>query len=201
MLHTADSIYSHMTDEDVVAMAQCGSSDATEHMMRRYSNFVEWRIRGFFLPGGDRDDLLQEGMIGLFKAIRDHNPGMPFRNFAHTCVSRQITTAVKMYTRQKHLLMNEAISLEMSNEEDGTVLSVDDRSPEVVIAERQAVEDIISLIGVILSPLEAAVTACFIEDDKYREAADRLGISLKCVDNARQRAKDKMGPALSRMEA
>ena len=202
MPQTAD-VLSHMGDEELVAMAQAGSDAAMEHLLRRYSRFVQNRTKRYFLPGGDRDDVVQEGMIGLFKAVRDYIPGNTFRTFAELCIGRQMITAVKTHTRQKHLMMNDADSLDAPLE-DGDCpadVVVDHRSPEALMMDSLAVLSVIRMMRAVLSPLEAATAACFIEDDTYHEAADRLGVSLKCVDNARQRVRVKMGPALARMEA
>ena len=197
MPQTADML-SHMGDDELVAMAQSGSDIAMDHLLDRYGRLVDSWIRGYFLPGADREDLVQEGMVGLFKAVRDHRTGMVFRSFARMCVKRQIGTAVKAYTRQKHLLMNGAESLELFEEEGvpPADLIVDHRDP----GDSMMVSSILGMMWAILSPLEAATAACFIDGGTYIEVAAMLGVSPKCVDNARQRVRDKLGPALAGME-
>ena len=192
-----DAHYHHLEDEAVVAMAQGGSRAAEEHLLRKYRRFVESRTRSFFLPGAEREDMLQEGMIGLFKAIRDYHyhPGSSFLNFADLCIGRQIISAVKTATRQKQRLMNGSVSLE-DEDEDGVMLyqrGIDLRTPELIVIEAQMLALIIEKMLQELSPLEAAAAACFLDDCTYGEAADKLGRGTKCVDNARQRVKTKLG--------
>lgn len=189
----ADDALSHMRDEDVVALAQAGSDAAMEHMLRRYERFVSHRTRSFYLPGGGREDVLQEGMIGLFKAVRDHAPGMTFRTFASLCITRQITSALKTATRNKQQVLSGAGSLDDVTEEGDLVIEVmDERTPEADVMSAVGVVAMISLMRSVLSPLESATAACMIQDDTYAEAASRMGVPLKSVDNARQRVRTKL---------
>ena len=201
MQYVTDARYHHEDDERVVAMAQAGSRAAEDYLLQKYCHIIEYKTRCFFLPGADREDVVQEGMIGLFKAIRDYRPGSSFRTFADLCVGRQIITAVKTATRQKQLPMNAAMSLE-DEDDEGVVIHhsiVDRRTPERVVIEGQVLGFIVEKMVEELSPLEAATAACFIEDCTYDEAASRLGRGVKCIDNARQRVKTKLGRFLSQI--
>ena len=200
--------FQSMLDEEVVRYARGGSQRATEHLLSKYRNIVEGKARSYFLVGADHDDIIQEGMIGLFKAIRDfrNDKLLPFRAFAELCISRQIFTAIKAATRQKHIPLNCYISLHANlfdPDSDRTLLDTiaesDTSDPEDVVVTQQFSDDLRQHIRRDLSELESAVLRSHLEGKSYQEIAAELKRRVKSVDNALQRAKRKIGRSLKRM--
>ena len=190
-----------MADEELIVQSQHGCGRAIEFLLGRYRGLVEGKARAYFLMGADHDDVVQEGMIGLFKAIRDFSSEhlCAFRSFAELCVTRQIITAVKTATRQKHTVLNHYLSLEGAlADEDGErtleeVLPLplgDD--PQDAITGREAGQDIRARIRHELSPLEAQALLRYIDGESYQDIARALGRQVKQIDNALQRAKKKL---------
>jgi len=197
-----------MVDEEVVRYAKNGSERATEHLLSKYRNIVEGKARSYFLVGADHDDIIQEGMIGLFKAIRDfrNDKLLPFRAFAELCISRQIFTAIKAATRQKHIPLNSYVSLHTNlfeSDSDRTLLDTlaesDTSDPEDVVVTQQFSDDLRQRIKRDLSDLESAVLRSHLEGKSYQEIAAELQRRVKSVDNALQRAKRKIGRSLKKM--
>ncbi len=198
--------FHHMVDESVVALAKKGSREAAEHLLRKYRHLVEGKAQAYFLMGADRDDVLQEGMIGLYKAIRDfsHRGRLSaFRTFAELCVTRQIITAVKTATRQKHWLLNSCVSIDAPVEDDGGERPLQDvlcsrrpTEPERVVLGRQLRDEVNWRIRDQLSDLEASALLRYIEGKSYHEIAADLRKGVKQIDNALQRAKKKIGRTL-----
>ena len=197
-----------MLDEEVVRYAKGGSRRATEHLLLKYRGIVEGKARSYFLIGADHEDIVQEGMIGLFKAIRDFRTDklLPFRAFAELCISRQIFTAIKAATRQKHIPLNSYVSLHASlfdADSDRTLLDTlaesDNSDPEQVVITRQFSDDLRFRIRRELSDLESAVLRGHLEGKSYQEIAQGLRRRVKSVDNALQRAKRKIGKSIRRM--
>ena len=197
--------FHRMPDEEVVARAKSGSLWATEHILCKYRHLVEGKARSYFLLGADHEDVVQEGMIGLFKAIRDFSDGnlAAFRSFAELCITRQIITAVKAATRQKHSLLNTYVSVEMpvadSDDEPPLreVLAEDHPSdPQELFLCREFRTAVDGQIRRNLSPLEAAALRRYIEGKTYGDIARELGCGVKQIDNALQRAKKKMSRSL-----
>jgi RNA polymerase sporulation-specific sigma factor len=197
-----------MLDEEVVRYAKGGSQGATEHLLAKYRNIVEGKARSYFLVGADHDDIIQEGMIGLFKAIRDfrNDKLLPFRAFAELCISRQIFTAIKAATRQKHIPLNSYVSLHANlfdSDSDRTLLDTlaesDTSDPEDVVVTQQFSDDLCERIRRDLSDLESAVLRSHLEGKSYQEIAADLRRRVKSVDNALQRAKRKIGRSLKKM--
>ncbi|MBS3956647.1 MAG: RNA polymerase sporulation sigma factor SigH [Clostridiales bacterium] len=199
------------TDAVLVRAAQAGDDLASLVLLRKYRALVRCKARSYFIAGGDRDDVIQEGMVGLFKAIRDYDPGRDssFRSFADLCVTRQMITAIKTATRQKHAPLNGYVSLH------GTVGTrcQGERLFEDILAAREVcdpAEIVISaweaefirtgFIGS-LSPFESDVLRSYMDGASYCEIARRLGRSVKAVDNALQRVKRKMETQLIRCRA
>ena len=202
------SIFSfhRMADEEVVAQAKQGSWWATEHILRKYRHMVEGKARSYFLLGADHEDVVQEGMIGLFKAIRDFSGGnlAAFRSFAELCITRQIITAVKTATRHKHSLLNTYVSVELpaAEHDDEPALRdllVEDRpcDPQELFLCREFRTEVDGTIRQALSRLEAKALRRYIEGRSYQDIARELGCGVKQVDNALQRAKKKMGRSLA----
>ena len=193
--------YLSMTDESVVAIAQKGDSDALDYLLSKHKNFVRNKARSYFLIGADHEDIVQEGMIGLFKAVRDYQPGRlsSFRAFAELCITRQIITAIKTATRQKHVPLNSYVSLNKpiyDDESDRTLMDVivegRTQNPEELIIGREDLVSIRDRMDQVLSGLEQDVLNAYLDGKSYQEIADKLGRHVKCIDNALQRVKRKL---------
>ncbi|MCL1854591.1 MAG: RNA polymerase sporulation sigma factor SigH [Clostridia bacterium] len=190
-----------MTDESVVAIAQKGDSDALDYLLSKHKNFVRNKARSYFLIGADHEDIVQEGMIGLFKAVRDYQPGRlsSFRAFAELCITRQIITAIKTATRQKHVPLNSYVSLNKpiyDDESDRTLMDVivegRTQNPEELIIGREDLVSIRDRMDQVLSGLEQDVLNAYLDGKSYQEIADKLGRHVKSIDNALQRVKRKL---------
>lgn len=193
--------YSEMNDEELIELVQNGDRTAEETLIKRYKNFVLAKSRSYFLVGADREDIVQEGMIGLFKAIRDYKVERlaSFRAFAELCITRQIITAIKAATRQKHQPLNSYISLNRpiyDEESDRTLLDVLKGSkltnPEELIISHETYDLIESQITEMLSELELDVLQEYLEGKSYQAIAEALDKHVKSVDNALQRVKRKL---------
>ncbi|GAC1611445.1 MAG: hypothetical protein NVS3B26_24400 [Mycobacteriales bacterium] len=190
------------TDDELVLAARSGDDKALCDLLNKYRSFARVKARSYFLVGADREDIIQEGMIGLYKAIRDFNPDMQssFRAFAELCVTRQIITAIKTATRQKHGPLNNYVSFErpVGSEDDGDrVLSdvlptraVSDPADLVISAER--IRALQAHFDEVLSDLETEVLRLYVEGKSYQEIAERLQRHVKSIDNALQRIKRKL---------
>ena len=190
-----------MTDEEIVALAQAGDGAALEFLLNKYKNFVRTKARSYFLIGADHEDIVQEGMIGLYKAIRDFKSEKltSFRAFAELCVTRQIITAIKTATRQKHIPLNSYVSLNKpiyDEESDRTLLDVISEEvpsdPEAMLIDREDLSFIEGRIGEMLSDLEKQVLVLYMEGKSYVEISQAMGRHVKSVDNALQRIKRKL---------
>ena len=200
----------HLTDEEIVDLAQYGNVGALEYLINKYKNFVRAKARTYFLIGADREDIIQEGMIGLYKAIRDYryDRQASFRAFAELCVTRQIITAIKTATRQKHIPLNSYVSLnkpvfdEESERTLGEVVTTEkDGNPEELFINQENLLDIESTMRKILSPLEQEVVDLYLEGKSYQEIAEQLDRHAKSVDNALQRVKRKLEQYLDNRES
>ena len=193
-------------DETLVAFAKRGKTDAADHLIRRYHSFVRMKASSYFLVGGDSDDLIQEGLVGLHKAIRDYRTDREssFRNFAELCISRQIITAVKTATRNKHAPLNQYVSFGQSpasNSESETTMEEILPGPTAFDPVNQAIssEELSSLVSCLqstLSEMESSVLGYYLEDRSYEDVAELLGCETKTVDNALQRVKRKVSKHL-----
>ena len=193
--------YELMVDEEIVEYAREGSHAALEYMINKYKNFVRAKARSYFLIGADREDIIQEGMIGLYKAIRDFRSDKlsSFRAFAELCITRQIITAIKTATRQKHIPLNSYVSLNKpiyDEDSDRTLLDVISGAkvadPEELIINREEFGDIEEKMGEILSDLEWKVLMAYLDGKSYQEIAAELDRHVKSIDNALQRVKRKL---------
>ncbi len=202
--------YGIMTDEEIVELAREGDLDAQEFLINKYKNFVRAKARSYFLIGADREDIIQEGMIGLYKAIRDFRCDRlsSFRAFAELCVTRQIITAIKTATRQKHIPLNSYVSLNKpiyDEDSDRTLLDVISGTkitdPEELIISREEFDHIEEKMGQILSSLEWKVLMYYLEGKSYQEIAVDLNRHVKSIDNALQRVKRKLEKYLESREA
>lgn len=198
--------YETMTDEQVVRLAQqdgekAQSDAALEYLLNKYKNFVRTKARSYFLIGADHEDIVQEGMIGLYKAIRDFREDKlaSFRAFAELCVTRQIITAIKTATRQKHIPLNSYVSLNrplFDEDSDRTLLDVitEDAptNPEEMLIDRENYTSIEGRIASMLSGLEKEVLEEYMDGKSYVEIAQNMGRHVKSIDNALQRIKRKL---------
>lgn len=193
--------YDAMLDEQLVEDAKAGNIEALEFIIRKYRNFVRAKARSYFLIGADREDIIQEGMIGLYKAIRDYKADRlsSFRAFAELCITRQIITAIKTATRQKHIPLNSYISLNkpiFDEDSDRTLLDVLScnrmTDPEELVISREDFNNIEAKIGEILSDLEWEVLSSYLKGKSYQEIAEELDRHVKSIDNALQRVKRKL---------
>jgi RNA polymerase sporulation-specific sigma factor len=201
--------YSQPQVEDgfLIALAKTGDPTAYSRLVTRYRGFVRLKASSYFLAGGDSEDLIQEGLIGLYKAIRDYRTDREssFRNFAELCITRQIITAVKTATRNKHTPLNQYVSFSApagsSADEEAPTLEELIASPSVNDPAKQAIsaEELRSLVGCLstsLSQLESSVLALYLDGRSYEEIGGRLDCDTKTVDNALQRVKRKVGAHL-----
>lgn len=201
--------YESMTDEEIVEIARVGDIDAQEYLINKYKNYVRAKARTYFLLGGDKEDLIQEGMIGMYKAIRDFRSDKlsSFRAFAELCITRQIITAIKTATRQKHIPLNSYVSLNKpiyDEDSDRTLLDVITGNkvtdPEELIISREEFTEIETKMGELLSSLEWKVLMYYLEGKSYQEIAEDLGRHVKSIDNALQRVKRKLEKYLADRE-
>ena len=191
-----------LTDEEIVLDAKDNDNeDALVFLINKYRNFVRAKARSYFLIGAEREDIIQEGMIGLYKAIRDfrNDKLSSFRAFAELCVTRQIITAIKTATRQKHIPLNSYVSLNKpiyDEDSDRTLLDVLSGSkisdPEELVISREEFIDIEEKMGEILSDLEWKVLMSYLDGKSYQEIAVELTRHVKSIDNALQRVKRKL---------
>lgn len=198
--------FDSMTDEELVLALRQGDNSALDFLMNKYGSLVRQRARRYFLIGADREDIVQEGMIGLFKATRDYNPDKQssFKCFADLCITRQIITAIKAATRQKHAPLNSYVSLHKPLFEDGydvTLLDVISKdvisNPEDIFINREQYDDIGLKIEECLSKFECSVLALYLRGKSYQEISAILGKHPKSVDNALQRIKRKIERVLA----
>ncbi len=193
--------YDNMLDEEIVLSAREGNTMSLEYIINKYKNFVRAKARSYFLIGADKEDIVQEGMIGLYKAIRDfrNDKLSSFRAFAELCITRQIITAIKTATRQKHIPLNSYVSLNKpiyDEESDRTLLDILTATkitdPEELIISREELVSIELKIGEILSDLELEVLMSYLQGKSYQEIACDLDRHVKSIDNALQRVKRKL---------
>jgi RNA polymerase sigma-H factor len=189
------------SDEDIVEAVREGDSDALEYLINKYRNFVRAKARSYFLIGADREDIVQEGMIGLYKSIRDYRGDKltSFKAFAELCVTRQIITAIKTATRQKHIPLNSYVSLDKpiyDEDSDRTLLDVICGSrvtdPEELIINKEEFVGLEDKMSEILSDLERKVLMLYLDGRSYQEIAVDLDRHVKSIDNALQRVKRKL---------
>lgn len=194
----------YLSDEEVLSLARSGNGRAVEHLLGRYRGFVEGKARAYFLSGGDREDVIQEGMIGLYKAIRDYQAGrlVRFRAFAEVCVTRQIISAVKSAARRKHLPLNRYVPLDgpLGDGESSLLETLSDprlEEPCASVLNRRLTEYLEREGPRELSELENQVIRCRLEGKSYQQVALELKCHPKCIDNALQRAKRKIWNRIS----
>lgn len=194
--------YEKMTDEQLIASLRAGASEITDFIMEKYKYLVRKKAKAMFLLGGENDDLIQEGMIGLFKAVRDYDPALEtsFASFADLCVSRQMYSAIEASKRKKHLPLNSYVSLyeegDASEEWKGprlidTIQPERENNPEELFLDKEYFRQVESMLREQLSDLENRVLYLHLLGTDYRTIAELIGKSPKAVDNALQRIKNK----------
>lgn len=193
--------YDLQTDEDLVESVRDGESEALEYLIHKYRNFVRAKARSYFLIGADREDIIQEGMIGLYKSIRDFRGDKltSFKAFAELCITRQIITAIKTATRQKHIPLNSYVSLDKpiyDEDSDRTLLDVicgtRVTDPEEMMINKEEFSGLEDKMGEILSDLERKVLMLYLDGRSYQEISLDLDRHVKSIDNALQRVKRKL---------
>ncbi|MGE7947728.1 RNA polymerase sporulation sigma factor SigH [Lysinibacillus sp. NPDC093688] len=193
--------FERFNDEELIEMVHQGNTDALDYLITKYRLLVRAKARSYFLIGADKEDIVQEGMIGLYKAIRDFKGDKlaSFRAFAELCITRQIITAIKTATRQKHIPLNSYVSLDkpiFDEESDRTLMDVltgaimDD--PEELMIHREEYGYLEEKMGEILSELELQVLALYLDGQSYHEISAKLNRHVKSIDNALQRVKRKL---------
>jgi len=199
-------------ERNLILAAQGGDEAASAALLRRYRGFVRSKARAYFVAGGDRDDVIQEGMIGLYKAIRDYDVTQPtsFRSFAELCVTRQLISAIKSASRYKHAPLNGYVSLSRSTTAEG---EGGERVLEDILAAKQMCDPAEIVIAQwetssisrgfmqALSPFETEVLRLYVDGKSYQEVAEGLGRHVKAVDNALQRVKRKVELQVERCRA
>ena len=202
-IHTPQKLQRELADLQLVMRARNGDGKALDELMRRYQGFVRLKASSYFLAGGDAEDLIQEGLIGLYKAVRDFRADKEtsFRSFAELCVTRQIITAIKTATRFKHAPLNTYVSFSHTpagQESDGDCTlgdalpgpSVND--PSVCVISTEELQSLVGCLASGLSPLESDALRLYLEGNSYEEMAEGLGCDTKTIDNALQRVKRKI---------
>ena len=197
-----ESIDNSQQDEyEIVLKASKGDKIALEYIIKKYKNFVKAKAKSYFLIGADKEDIIQEGMIGLYKAVRDFDASKTnsFKGFADICITRQIITAIKTATRQKHIPLNSYISLNKpvyDEESERTLLDIIATSivtdPEELIISKEGLKHIESKMNELLSDLELQVVEYYLNGKSYQYIADKLKRDVKSIDNALQRVKRKL---------
>jgi RNA polymerase sporulation-specific sigma factor len=199
-----------LDDHYLVALAKEGKPDAYDAIVRRYRGFVRLKASSYFLLGGESDDLIQEGLLGLYKAVRDYRTDREssFRNFAELCITRQIITAVKTATRNKHTPLNQYVSFSQSPAAAGDSDSTLDEvlpgptaaDPVNQVIATEELESLVTCLSGVLSDLESRVLSLYLDGYSYEVVAERLDCDTKTVDNALQRVKRKVGTHLASRE-
>ena len=195
------SRFEGIEDDEAVKLVQAGDDEALDYLLYKYKNFVRSKARSYFLVGADKEDIIQEGMIGFFKAVRDYKPerAASFHVFAEICITRQIITAIKTATRQKHLPLNSYVSLNkpvFDEDSERTLMDVMPveyaSSPEDLLLDQEKHDYLERKMNETLSDLEWEVLNSYLQDKSYHEIAHDLSRHVKSVDNALQRVKRKM---------
>ncbi|AUJ24415.1 RNA polymerase sigma-H factor [Virgibacillus dokdonensis] len=208
-IEMGDQRLNKLDDESIVQLIHQGNSHALNYLIHKYRNFVRAKARTYFLIGADKEDIVQEGMIGLYKAIRDYDGKKlsSFKAFAELCVTRQIITAIKTATRQKHIPLNSYVSLDKpiyDEETDRTLLDViagsKDIDPQELLVNQEKYGDVEAKLSELLSGLEKKVLQLYLDGRTYHEISVALNRHVKSIDNALQRVKRKLEQLIAEAE-
>ena len=189
--------FDNVSDEELIMRFRAGETSIEDYLMEKYKGLVRQKARAMFLIGGDTDDLIQEGMIGLFKAVRDFQPGREaaFATFAGVCIDRQLYSAIQSSNRQKHIPLNSYVSL--NQEEEGSpIWELSVENPESIVIDQENARDLQQKFMGFLSPMERKVLDLYLRGEGYVEIARILNKSPKSIDNALQRIRSKIREAL-----
>lgn len=193
--------YEKCTDEELITRLRSGEEEISDYLMEKYKGFVRQKARAMFLIGGETDDLIQEGMIGLFKAVQDYRPDREasFRTFAGLCIDRQLYSAVKNSTRQKHIPLNSYVSLS-EEEESGSLEGLWSENPEALVIDRETTGILEKEISRALSPMENKVLDYYLRGYGYVQIAEIMGKTPKSIDNALQRIRGKIRTCIEKFQ-
>ena len=189
--------FDNVSDEELIMRFRAGETSIEDYLMDKYKGLVRQKARAMFLIGGDTDDLIQEGMIGLFKAVRDFQPGREaaFATFAGVCIDRQLYSAIQSSNRQKHIPLNSYVSLNQA-EEGSPIWELSVENPESIVIDQDNARDLQQKFMGFLSPMERQVLDLYLRGEGYVEIARILNKSPKSIDNALQRIRSKIREAL-----
>ena len=192
--------FDNVSDEELIKRFRAGETSIGDYLLEKYKGMVRQKARAMFLIGGDTDDLIQEGMIGLFKAVRDYQPGREasFVTFAGVCIDRQLYSAIQSSNRQKHIPLNSYVSL--NQEEEGSpIWELSVENPESIVIDQENARDLQQKFMGFLSPMERKVLDLYLKGEGYVEIAKHLNKSPKSIDNALQRIRAKIREALEKV--
>ena len=201
------SLYRNLVDEELVLKSRAGDVNALEYLISKYSDYIKLKAKNYYLIGADGEDIYQEGMIGLYKAIRDYEQEKlsNFKSFADLCITRQILTAISTASRQKHIPLNSYVSLNKplykDNEERTLIDTIEEeknKDPMDIFIGRENLESIKKIMEQILSPLEIKVLNLYVDGLTYEEISREIGKDIKSVDNSLQRVKKKLVKTLEK---
>ena len=201
VLFTTDK-YSNLNDEEIISQIKQGNQEALGYLLEKYKNLVNIKVSKYFMAGAEKEDIVQEGMIGLFKAIKDFKPDKQnsFKSFANICIERQLITAIKTSNRQKHIPLNSYLSLNTAayeNNEDDSVELIDTfynkevEDPLETIMKKEYYTEVENAVNKNLSKFEKQVLDQFLKGESYVKIAEKLDSPVKSVDNAIQRIRKK----------
>ena len=201
--------FEKLNDEEIIVLVRTGDQEAQDYILNKYKTMVKSKARAYFLMGADREDIIQEGMIGLYKAVRDYQPGKKtaFKSFADLCINRQIITAIKTASRQKHIPLNSSVSLNRQvygSDEEETYMDFlkteETTSPEAIFIGIENKNFIVEHFSKVLSGFESKVLNLYLQGKSYSKIAEITGKPEKSIDNALQRVKKKTEKFINQAE-
>ena len=203
VFYSTDNNFQQMKDEDLIEKVKSGDKLALEHLINRYKNLVNIKVSKYYMVGAEKEDIIQEGLIGLYKAIKSYQPDKQnsFKNFANICVERQLITAIKSSNRQKHMPLNSYISLNKDayeNDDDSGNTNIEEildtnviEDPLEMITKKEYYQSVEDTIDKSLSNFEKKVLNCYMQGESYIQIAEKLDAPVKSIDNAIQRIRKK----------
>ncbi len=203
VFYSTDNNFQQMKDEDLIEKVKSGDKLALEHLINRYKNLVNIKVSKYYMVGAEKEDIIQEGLIGLYKAIKSYQPDKQnsFKSFANICVERQLITAIKSSNRQKHMPLNSYISLNKDayeNDDDSGNTNIEEildtnviEDPLEMITKKEYYQSVEDTIDKSLSNFEKKVLNCYMQGESYIQIAEKLDAPVKSIDNAIQRIRKK----------